>query len=349
MKLIYSHEYRGSGGECSQLKHAATAPPWRRFERHARGTGPAADPQPRAMSPSQSRRAMTYSPSEHEARMVSAAIVLRRPLLVTGIAGVGKSSLAMSVAWQLGLGDVLRWNVTSRSTLKDALYDYDAVSRLHDAGLGDRSKGNPAQIADYVTLGPLGTAFLPSGTSGYFPRVVLIDELDKADADLPSDLLHVLEEGNFHIREIARHSRSEKTTESLRVQTADGTLADIPPDGMIQAEDFPLIIMTSNGERDFPAAFKRRCLPLEIHRPAGEKLKKIVERHLGEAAIGNRRVAELINEFGSEDHAVRATDQLLNAIQLMTALELNESDWESLKRNIIRPLTDVPVLEPESE
>ena len=144
MKTIYSHEYRGEGGDPSPLSQAELAPPWRRLERAAaESIANDRPPQPRPISRRQALRAQAYFAGEHEARMVDAAIVLRRPLLITGHAGVGKTSLAYSVAWQLGLGNVLRWNITSRSTLKDALYQYDAVSRLHDVSLRDKAKGDP--------------------------------------------------------------------------------------------------------------------------------------------------------------------------------------------------------------
>lgn len=126
--------------------------------------------------------------------MVNAALYLRRPLLVTGNPGTGKTSLAYSVAYELDLGEVLYWPITTRTTLKDGLYNYDAVGRLQDAKLNPDDSLN--RIGKYITLGPLGTALLPSER----PRVLLIDEIDKSDVDLPNDLLHVFENGEYTIR-----------------------------------------------------------------------------------------------------------------------------------------------------
>jgi MoxR-like ATPase len=126
----------------------------------------------------------------------------------------------------------------------------------------------------------------------------------------------------------------------------DETSIEIPSDGRVRADDFPFIIMTNNGERDFPPAFRRRCLPLEIFRPRGEKLRSIVKRHLGEAAEQDERVAALIKDFDNEHEVLRATDQLLNAIQLVVALDLDEGEWNRMKDNILRPMNELPSLEP---
>ncbi|MFM6527076.1 MAG: MoxR family ATPase, partial [Dolichospermum sp.] len=99
--------------------------------------------------------------------------------------GTGKTSLAYAVAYELGLGEVLHWPITTRTTLKDGLYSYDAIGRLQDAK--DKDKDNLAEIGKYINLGSLGTALLPSEK----PRVLLIDEIDKSDIDLPNDLLHI--------------------------------------------------------------------------------------------------------------------------------------------------------------
>jgi MoxR-like ATPase len=349
MTQIFLYDYTGKGLDPSRLKLADTPPPWRTCgKRPVKSSKPKAKAKlvARQMSPWQVDRGSSYLAEEREASMVDASLMLRRPLLVTGNAGVGKSSLAYSVAWQLGLGNVLRWNITSRSTLKEALYEYDAVSRLHDVALKEKSKGNPEDIGSYVTLGPLGTALLPNPDGRYFPRVLLIDEIDKADADLPSDLLHVLEEGSFEVSEIVRHNAGKVENCEIAVRTIEGNTVQIPASGQIAASDFPLVIMTSNGERDFPAAFKRRCLPLEIFRPKNDKLISIVARHLGEAVSKSERVAKLISDFSKQgESALLATDQLLSAIHLLNSLKLEDQQWNDLRENIWRGLNDAPNLD----
>lgn len=139
---------------------------------------------------------------------VNAALILRRPLLVYGPPGTGKSSLAMAVANELQLDEVLQWPITSRTTLKEGLYTYDAIGRLQESSLNERYRNTPPQIGNFIRLGPLGHAFTNSESK---PRVLLIDELDKGDIDLPNDLLNLLEEGSFVIPELARFTEVAKT------------------------------------------------------------------------------------------------------------------------------------------
>src|SRR5262249_23530267 len=152
--------YKGTSTPTPDEVMFPTAPPWRDFT---------------AMV---GRRGATYQATQEQIRIVNAALYLRRPLLVTGRPGVGKSSLAYSVAEELRLGAVLRWTITSRTTLNDGLYRYDAIGRMQEAQLNKDSKV-PPDIGKYLTLGPLGTAMLPSR----MPRVLLIDEIDKSDID----------------------------------------------------------------------------------------------------------------------------------------------------------------------
>jgi MoxR-like ATPase len=266
---------------------------------------------------------------------VNAALFLRRPLLVTGKPGTGKSTLAYSIAHELRLGPVLYWPINSRSTLQDALYRYDAIGRLQEANLRhrDRVDGVP-EIGRYLRLGPLGTALLPWRR----PRVLLIDELDKSDIDLPNDLLNIFEEGQFEIPELTRLPDDQQP---VGVRTADGRSVTVDR-GQVQCRAFPVVVITNNGEREFPPAFLRRCLRLYIQPPDAEKLRDIVGAQLGEEALEAND--HLIDAFlAARESADLATDQLLNLIFLATHGRLPSPEArERMVSVLLRPLGSVP-------
>ena len=306
-----------------------SAPPWRRFEDAS--SLPAESIQ-QADMPSQAQRdnperGRTYLADDEQIRLVNLALHLRRPLLITGKPGTGKSSLAYSVAYQLRLGPVLRWSVTSRSTLLEGLYRYDAIGRLQEAQLNPKKA---VEISNYLSLGPLGTALIPSAR----PRVLLIDEIDKSDIDLPNDLLNIFEEGEYEIPELARY-----TSPDVPIRLFDGDVRVIVTKGKVRCCAFPFVIMTSNGERDFPGPLLRRCLQLEIAPPNPEVLTSVVEAHLG-PELGTR-AATVIERFldrrAKEGHL--ANDQLLNAVFLLKeAIGLKEENRADVEKALFRPL-----------
>jgi MoxR-like ATPase len=250
--------------------------------------------------------------------------------LVTGRPGTGKTSLAYRVAYELGLGEVLEWPITTRTMLKDGLYQYDAIGRAQE------QDGSLADIGDYIRLGPLGTALIPCDR----PRVLLIDEIDKSDIDLPNDLLNIFEEGRFEIPELSRIKDKQVNgiqMSQVRVKTAytdesepsfeKDSHYDLPK-GQVSCTAFPLVIMTSNGEREFPAPFLRRCLRLTMEKHGKSELEEIVQRHLGDQ-IDKGKVDELISAFlkkRDQEEKDLATDQLLNAVYLTTANRAPDAD-----------------------
>ncbi|NEP45068.1 MAG: MoxR family ATPase, partial [Okeania sp. SIO2H7] len=187
-----------------------------------------------------------------------------------------------------------------------------------------------------IQLGPLGTALLPFPR----PRVLLIDEIDKSDINLPNDLLNLFEEGEFEIPELARIS---KEVPQVEVRSYDGL--DVPvKEGKVRCQNFPLIILTNNGERDFPPAFLRRCLRLTMpYDPDATALKEIVKAHLGDDALtrDGEKVEKLIGDFiQKRKQGDLATDQLLNAIYLVTRdLKPEPKDEDNLIKVLLKYLT----------
>jgi MoxR-like ATPase len=288
-------------------------------------------------SPELTERGAKFQATPEMIEMVNAALYLRRPLLITGDPGTGKSSLIYAVAHELQLGEVLKWPITSRSTLAQGLYQYDAIGRLQESQLrqaeavaAGRSYTAPS-IGDFVKLGPLGTALLPTAR----PRALLIDEIDKSDLDLPNDLLHVFEEGEFEIPELKREKQQPiEIEDALRRKV---TIAG----GLVKCRQFPFVILTSNGEREFPAPFKRRCLQLEMPKTTKELLADIVRARLGpEAAAKAAEDGGLIAEFLKRKQTGRvAIDQLLGALFILkNEFGVPKEEGNSLADRILKKL-----------
>lgn len=174
---------------------------------------------------------------------VNCAIALQRPLLIKGEPGTGKTLLAEAISLGLGL-PLLTWTVKSTTKAQDGLYLYDTVQRLYDARFGE---GDAKDIKRYIRLGPLGEAFAAQSRV-----VLLIDEVDKADLEFPNDLLHELDRMRFKILETGEE---------------------------VVAKERPIVVITSNSEKELPDAFLRRCVFHFIEFPDAELMKKIVEVH----------------------------------------------------------------------
>lgn len=355
--------YKGAGTVAErQARLAENRPPWRSFKGK-----PDIDYTPPSTSGAAwdetHHRGAGYVPEGEEKDAVNTALYLRRPLLITGKPGVGKSTLAHSIAADLELGPVLHWPITSRSSLRDGLYQYDAIGRLHDANLrhfdaaATRTNKRPpaarrrsasaavpmpaigapgGPIAPYLRLGPLGTALVAQER----PRVLLVDEIDKSDIDLPGDLLTVFEEGSFEIPELARIAARQRR---VKIGTQDDPEPQVEIErGRVQCLAFPIVVLTSNGERDFPPPFLRRCIRLNLQPPSRGKLNQIVRQRLAldkEADDGPYR--DLIEAFiERRAEGDLATDQLLNAVQLrLSGAWTDDGDRDEFLDTVLQRLT----------
>lgn len=224
-----------------------------------------------------------YLPDPGLVDAVNVALLLGQPLLVTGEPGVGKTQLAHSLAWELGLGKPLVFETKSTSAARDLLYGYDIVGRFH----ATHSGGSPRSL-DYLTWRALGEAilqsrpreevaqWLPDGYGHEGPRrsVVLVDEIDKAPRDFPNDLLNEVENLYFRVPELA-NARIEANP-ALR----------------------PVLVLTSNSEKNLPDAFLRRCVYYNIPFPDRERLAEIVMNRVGGFdAVGGPLLAEAMELF----------------------------------------------------
>ena len=185
----------------------------------------------------------TYVATDDLKLAVNAALALERPLLVKGEPGTGKTMLAEEIARSLGR-PLLQWHIKSTTKAQQGLYEYDAVSRLRDSQLGD---ARVADIANYIKRGVLWEAF-----ESEVPAIVLIDEIDKADIEFPNDLLRELDRMEFFVYETHQ---------------------------TIQARHRPLVVITSNNEKELPDAFLRRCFFHYIKFPDRDTMEAIVRVH----------------------------------------------------------------------
>jgi MoxR-like ATPase len=220
---------------------------------------------------------------------VNAAVTLARPLLIKGEPGTGKTQLALEVAEALGR-PIFEWHVKSTSKAQQGLYEYDAVSRLRDSQLGDE---RVADIRNYIVRGKLWEAF----ESDVQP-VLLIDEIDKADIEFPNDLLRELDRMEFYVHETRE---------------------------LVRARHRPIIIITSNNEKELPDAFLRRCFFHYIRFPDQSTMEKIVEVHYPN--LQRELLAEALAAFYKvrETPGLKkkpSTSELLDWIKLLLAEEI---------------------------
>jgi MoxR-like ATPase len=228
---------------------------------------------------------------------VNAAVTLERPLLVKGEPGTGKTELAKQVATALDL-EIIEWNIKSTTKAQQGLYEYDAVSRLRDSQLGEERVHN---VKNYIKKGKLWQAF-EAGKK----VVLLIDEIDKADIEFPNDLLQELDKMEFHVYETGE---------------------------TIKAENRPIVIITSNNEKELPDAFLRRCFFHYIRFPEPEVMKQIVEVH--HPGIKEKLLTTALTQF----YEIRdtsglkkkpSTSEVLDWLKLLLAEDMSPED---LKRD----------------
>jgi MoxR-like ATPase len=313
------------------LRDLPDPPPWRRRQATERPKMPQADT---GFFAAERARAEPFRPTREMILAVNTALYLRRPLLLTGKPGTGKSTLISKVAYELKLGPVLRWPITSQSSVRGGVYEYDAVGRLQASAPGQP----PPAVSEYLTLGPLGTALV----ARTWPRPLLIDEIDKSDLDFANDLLNVIEEGTYEIPELRRLGPGR-----VKVRDWLGDEVEIE-NGRLECGQFPFVVMTSNAEREFPPPFLRRCVRLTIQPPSETELAAIVRRHLSTYLSDNQQqqVSNVIARFFEDSKTQElATDQLLNAVFLTIGMNdgrertLDPSELTTVRASLLKQLT----------
>ncbi|MDB9772109.1 MoxR family ATPase [Alphaproteobacteria bacterium] len=236
---------------------------------------------------------------------VNASIALEKPLLVKGEPGTGKTELARQISESLDL-EIIEWNIKSTTKAQQGLYEYDAVSRLRDSQLGDKKIEN---IANYIKKGKIWNSFETKERA-----VLLIDEIDKADIEFPNDLLQELDKMEFYVYETNK---------------------------IIKAIKRPIVIITSNNEKELPEAFLRRCFFHYIQFPDLDTLKKIVEVHfpkikktLLDAALN--RFFEIRDVPGMKKKP--STSEALDWIKLLLIEDINPLDLKSDGKDLLPKL-----------
>ena len=248
----------------------------------------------------------SYVATEDLMMAVNAAVTLERPLLIKGEPGTGKTMLAIEVAKALQR-PLYQWHVKSTSKAQQGLYEYDAVSRLRDSQLGD---GRVHDIGNYIVRGPLWDAFESDR-----PAVLLIDEVDKADIEFPNDLLRELDRMEFYVYETQQ---------------------------LIKARHRPLVIITSNNEKELPDAFLRRCFFHYIRFPDKETMQRIIDVHY--PGIKKELVREAMEAFFGirEVPGLKkkpSTSELLDWLKLLLAEDIPpEALHTSDTHKVIPPL-----------
>jgi MoxR-like ATPase len=244
----------------------------------------------------------TYIAADDLAVAVNAAVTLERPLLVKGEPGTGKTELARQVAESLKM-EMIEWNIKSTTRAQQGLYEYDAVSRLRDSQLGDERVHD---VAHYIKKGKLWKAF-----SSDKKVVLLIDEIDKADVEFPNDLLQELDRMAFHVYETG---------------------------ATVKARHRPVVIITSNNEKELPDAFLRRCFFHYISFPEPETLRKIIEVH--HPGIKTQLLETALTQFFEirETPGLKkkpSTSEVLDWLKLLLTEDLTPED---LRRNGVNAL-----------
>ena len=245
-----------------------------------------------------------YVSTEDLTIAVNASIALERPLLVKGEPGTGKTELARQVAKSLNL-QIIEWNIKSTTKAQQGLYEYDVVNRLRDSQLGEKIK----DINKYIKKGKIWNAFETQEKS-----VLLIDEIDKADIEFPNDLLQELDKMEFYVYETSK---------------------------LIKANKRPIVIITSNNEKELPEAFLRRCFFHYINFPEIGTLKKIVEVHYPDIKktlldVALKKFFEIREIPGLKKKP--STSEALDWIKLLLIEDLSPADIKGNEKDLLPKL-----------